>query len=141
MKHITFALGILAAAAAFSISMSAQAGRDTTAGVYSAEQAKRGQMVYNEQCSFCHGDDLKGSDVIPALTGEAFSKTYANKPVADLHVKISSSMPATSPGSLTPEQTSDVIAYMFSVYKLPAGATELPAKADELKTINFVVTP
>ena len=50
-------------------------------------------------------------------------------------------MPATSPGSLTPQQTSDVIAYMFSVYKLPAGATELPAQPDDLKTINFVVTP
>ena len=89
MKHITFALGLFAAVTALSMSMSAQAARSTTDAVYSADQAKRGQVVYNEQCSFCHGDDLKGSDVIPGLTGEAFNKVYANKPVADLHVKIS----------------------------------------------------
>jgi mono/diheme cytochrome c family protein len=138
MKKITFALIICAAAAAFSISMSAQAGRDTTAGVYSAEQAKRGEAFYKENCSFCHGDDLKGSDVIPALVGDAFMNTYKSKPVADLYTKINSSMPATAPGSMTPAQTADVIAYMFSVYKLPAGSAELPAKPDELKTITFV---
>ena len=139
MKQITFALGLFAAVTALSLSMSAQAARSTTDAVYSADQAKRGQVVYNEQCSFCHGDDLKGSDVIPGLTGEAFNNVYKDKPVAELYTKINSSMPATSPGSLTPQQTADVIAYMFSVYKLPAGAADLPATPDELKTITLVV--
>lgn len=141
MKHITFALGLFAAAAALTMSTAAQATRTTSDAVYSADQAKRGQTVYNEQCSFCHGDDLKGSDVIPALTGQAFNNTYANKPVAELFTKIQTSMPATSPGSMTPQQTADVIAYMLSIYQHPAGSAELPSSVDDLKSINLATTP
>jgi hypothetical protein len=39
MKHITLALGIFAAAAAFSISTSAQGTRSTAEGVYTTAQA------------------------------------------------------------------------------------------------------
>ncbi len=46
-------------------------------------------------------------------------------------------MPATAPGSLSPEQTADVIAYLLSVGKYPAGAADLPAKAEALKTITL----
>ena len=138
MKHITLALGIFAAAAALSISTSAQGARSTADGVYTTAQAERGKKFYAENCSFCHGDDLKGSDVIPALTGDAFLKVYTAKPIAELYTKINSSMPATAPGSMTPAQTADVIAYMLTFYKAPAGMNELPAKPDELKTITFV---
>lgn len=142
MKQITYAFGIFAAVAAMSISSSvldAQATRSTADGVFTAEQAKRGEKFYAENCSFCHGDDLKGSDVIPTLQGEAFLKTYKDKPIADLYLKINTSMPATAPGSMTPQQTADSVAYILSVLKLPAGTTELPAKADELKTVTLVV--
>jgi hypothetical protein len=46
-------------------------------------------------------------------------------------------MPATAPGSLTEKQTSDVLAYMFSVMSLPAGTTELAASVEPLKVITF----
>jgi len=46
-------------------------------------------------------------------------------------------MPALSPGSLTPEQTSDLIAVVLSVSKYPAGTTDLVAKLEALQQIKI----
>ena len=46
-------------------------------------------------------------------------------------------MPATAPGTLTPEQTAQIMAYVLNVGKYPAGATPLPDKMDDLKTITI----
>src|SRR2546430_10153135 len=40
-------------------------------GVYSGEQSQRGEKVYVEACSNCHGRTLEGADMTPALTGGA----------------------------------------------------------------------
>lgn len=136
-----FVTALAAAVAVFSaasyLSVQAQAGKSVGDGVYTAEQNKRGEKVYAENCGFCHGDDLKGSDVIPALTGTDFFGSWKGKTAADLYEKINSTMPATAPGTLTPAQTSDVIAHIFAVAKHPAGSAELPANADELKQIRI----
>ena len=127
------ALGMMLLAA----SMQAQAPKSVAGGVYTAEQAKRGEAVYKEQCAACHGDNLEGSGPMPALAGADFTKAWKGKTVADLFEKTHSSMPATAPGSMTEKQTADVLAYMFSVAKLPAGSTELAASAEPLKQITF----
>lgn len=142
-KTIKIAMATLAGLAIVSVCHSsvaaarAQSGRSSTEGVYTEAQAKRGEQTYAENCSFCHGDDLKGSDVIPALVGEAFLKAWADKTVADLYEKVSTTMPATAPGSLTAEQNADAVAYMLSVSKYPVGTTELAATLDELKQIRI----
>ena len=106
-------------------------------GVYSEAQAKRGEAVYKEQCAACHGDNLEGSGPMPPLAGKDFLTNWQGKPVADVFEKTNTSMPATAPGSLSPEQTADVISYLLSVGKYPAGAADLPAKAEALKTITL----
>ena len=131
------AAGVAILSAASYLSVQAQAGKSVGDGVYTAEQAKRGEKVYAENCGFCHGDDLKGSDVIPALVGADFAGSWKGKTVADLYEKINTTMPATAPGTLTPAQTADSIAHMFAVAKYPAGTTELSAKMDELKQIRI----
>ena len=118
----------------------AQASRSTADGVYTAEQAKRGEKLYAEQCTFCHGDDLLGTDGFPyspPLTGPGFEFVWRGKPVSDLFENIRSTMPQTAPGSLTPEQSADVVAYLFSVMKSPAGSMELVPKVEELKQISI----
>src|SRR5579871_1480576 len=42
-------------------------------GVYTADQAKRGEERYGRQCGHCHGDDLEG-DIVenPQLAGPMF---------------------------------------------------------------------
>jgi quinoprotein glucose dehydrogenase len=116
--------------------LSAQA-KSVNEGVYSEAQAKRGEALYKEQCAACHGDNLEGSGPMPPLAGKDFLANWQGKPVADVFEKTNSSMPATAPGSLSPEQTADVIAYLLSVGKYPAGAADLPAKAEALKTITL----
>jgi len=127
------ALGMVLLAA----SMQAQAPKSVAGGVYTAEQAKRGEAVYKEQCAACHGDNLEGSGPMPPLAGKDFLANWGGKPVAEVFDKTQTSMPATAPGSLTPEQTADVIAYILSVGKYPAGSADLPGKADDLKQITL----
>jgi mono/diheme cytochrome c family protein len=106
-------------------------------GVYTADQAKRGQSLYAEQCAACHGDDLMGSGPMPALAGNDFIKNWEGKSVGDLFEKTHSSMPASAPGTLSEQQTADVLAYMFSVGKFPTGSAELAAKMEPLMQIKI----
>jgi mono/diheme cytochrome c family protein len=119
------------------VAVGAQAAKSVNEGVYSEAQAKRGQGIYLEQCAACHGDNLEGTGPMPPLAGKDFLSNWQGKPVADVFEKTQTSMPATAPGSLSPEQTADVVAYMLNVGKYPAGAAELVAKIDDLKTITI----
>lgn len=113
------------------------AAKSVNAGVYSAAQAQRGAALYKEQCAACHGDDLAGSGPMPPLAGSDFVASWNGKTLGDLFDKIHSSMPASAPGSLSEQQTSDIIAYMLSVGKFPAGAADLEAKLEPLQQIKI----
>jgi quinoprotein glucose dehydrogenase len=138
-------IAILSAAGMFMmsglyVSVRAQApagATSVTQGVYTADQAKRGQMLYTENCAACHGDDLAGSGPMPPLAGNEFLASWKDKTVGDLFEKTHSSMPASAPGTLSEQQTSDIIAYMLSVGKFPAGTTELAPKMEPLMTIKI----
>ena len=117
----------------------AQASADSVlAGVYTEDQAMRGASVYADNCAMCHGEDLSGSDPIPGLMGAAFTGNW--KTIGDLFDKTLTSMPAFAPGSLTPEQTADVLAYMLSANH-PAGEAELSADAEPLQQIMIEPAP
>lgn len=133
-KIIAVLTGVLAMSGLYA-TVGAQAAKTVKDGVYTEAQAKRGEALYKEQCAACHGDDLMGSGPMPALTGDDFAKNYKN--VGDLFEKIHSSMPASAPGSLTEPQTADIIAYVLSVSKYPAGTTELEGKMEPLTQITM----
>jgi quinoprotein glucose dehydrogenase len=95
-------------------------------GLYADAQAKRGQAVYTDNCAACHGPTL-GGDIGPALAGSRFAARWKDKSVAELFDKIQTTMPASAPGSLTPEQTADVVALVLSTNHYPGGSTELTA--------------
>jgi mono/diheme cytochrome c family protein len=116
-------------------SVGAQAGKSVKEGVYTADQAKRGEALYKENCAACHGEDLAGSGPMPALAGNDFVANW--KTVGDLFEKTHTSMPASAPGSLSEQQTSDIIAFLLSKSNFPAGATELEAKQDALMQIKI----
>jgi mono/diheme cytochrome c family protein len=113
----------------------AQAPASVLAGVYTADQAKRGATVYADQCAACHGDALLGNDPIPALAGAEFQGKW--KSVGELFEKTSTSMPALAPGSLSGPEVAQVIAHMLSVNKYPAGTTELAGKLEPLMLIKM----
>ena len=86
-----------------------------------------------DSCAACHGPML-GGDIGPALAGPRFVARWKDKGVAELFDKIKMTMPASAPGSLTPEQTADVVALILSSNHYPGGATELTAGAAPQKT-------
>jgi hypothetical protein len=49
-------------------------------------------------------------------------------------------MPQGSPGKLTKQQDADILAYLLSFNKFPAGKTELQKQVEFLKEIRFEAT-
>ena len=128
--------GALFAMVAMHVSVAAQATKSVNDGVYTAEQAKRGEALYKETCSACHGDNLEGSGPMPPLSGKDFLANWQGKTMGDLFEKVTTSMPATAPGTLTPEQAADILSYTLSVGKYPAGSAALESKMEPLLQIK-----
>jgi hypothetical protein len=63
---------------------------------------------------------------------------WTGKTVGDLYSKIAETMPALDPGTLKPEQVTDVVAQILKSSKYPAGSEDMPASADPLKQIQIV---
>jgi quinoprotein glucose dehydrogenase len=122
-------------AAAFQPATGAQAPGSVNAGVYTAEQAKKGAATYKTECAACHGDTLAGQDPIPGLEGADFVARWKN--VGELFEKTSTTMPALAPGSLSGPQVAEVIAHILSVNKYPAGSAELPSTPEALTAIKI----
>jgi mono/diheme cytochrome c family protein len=106
-------------------------------GVYTQDQAKRGEAAYMEKCARCHGTDLHGGDSAPTLLGTEFLSNWNTKTVGDLFDRIRTTMPSDKPGSLNRRQVSDIVAEMLSENKFPAGNAELGTQSDALKEIQF----
>lgn len=108
-------------------------------GVYSEKQAERGAALYYHECSSCHGDKLTGkeSENSPALTGEKFTSQWNGRTVGDMFRKILRKMPDDDPGTLSPQQSADLVAFILSFNKFPAGNAELPAVNESLAGIRF----
>jgi mono/diheme cytochrome c family protein len=114
----------------------AQAAPTVQDGVFSDAQARRGQGLYADQCGLCHGDTLEGSQG-PPLTGDFFVSRWSAQPLSDLANKIRNTMPAGSPGSLTPQQSTDVLAHILKSGGFPAGKTDLASDEAALSRIGW----
>jgi mono/diheme cytochrome c family protein len=113
-----------------------QGPRSVADGVYTDAQKARGQQIYAAECSDCHGADLTGGDNAPSLSGYEFVAAWKGTTVGELFEKVRT-MPPTSPGKLSPQQSADVLAYIISRNNFRAGATELPGDLAALKSIQF----
>jgi mono/diheme cytochrome c family protein len=106
-------------------------------GVYTEAQRMRGETVYTTACASCHGARLGGSATVPSLAGEDFLDSWTGKTAVDLFERIRTSMPVASPGSLTPRESADVLAYILSRNNFPAGPAELAGDASWLRAIRL----
>jgi len=140
MKHLGAVLVLLTAASSLSL-LRAQApaseSRSVWDGVYTEEQAKRGEPIYRKECAACHGEMLTGGESSPPLSGGVFLANWNGLTVGDLFDRIRKTMPQTNPGRLTRQQDADILAFMLSVNKFPAGKTELYRQSEMLKEIRF----
>jgi mono/diheme cytochrome c family protein len=112
--------------------------RTIWSGVFSEFQARRGEKVASISCGGCHGPDLDGGDSGPRLVGGSFLSNWADKSIWDLFDWISKSMPADSPGSLSRENTANLIAYILELNKADAGPKDLPIDQAGLSQIRIV---
>lgn len=98
--------------------------RSVADGVFTAAQAARGGALYEQKCTTCHAARMWGAD-------------WPEKSVWDVYDTIRNFMPEDNPGSLSAQQTRDIVAYILRTNKLPAGKVELPAADDDLKQIRL----
>jgi mono/diheme cytochrome c family protein len=120
------------------VSAGLQPTRTTNDAVFTPEQAKRGEVLYQFICAACHGAALTGIEAAPPLGGATFTASWTGAALGDLFERIRVSMPQDKPGTLGRQQAADVVAYILSFNKAPAGQTELPGDAEALKSITIV---
>src|SRR5579863_2987811 len=103
-------------------------------GVYTDAQAGRGQTLYMQNCSRCHGPELWGTYEIPPLVGR-FMPYWSGSTLDALFDYVSTAMPLDHPGALGPAANADIVAFILKTNNIPSGSTEL--SADRVKAINF----
>ena len=126
---------LLVTAVLFSANVAAQDTKSTWDGVFTAEQAERGQASYDQECAQCHLEDLLGDGIAPSLIGAPFHFRWSELSVGDMLVAIRTTMPQGAPASLSPRAYVDIVAYMLSRNDFPAGDMELPTDQDVLESI------
>ena len=134
---VVFAVSAGAAITSAAQDAKAEGGSTVLAGVYTDEQAKRGEAVSNKLCTGCHGPDLSGGEAGPTLVGIEFLANWNNLTALDFFDRTHATMPADAPGTMTPQQTSDIIAYVLKLNKYPAGKAELSTDPAALKGIKI----
>ena len=113
-----------------------------TVASYTDAQAETGRDVYFRTCANCHGEDLAGK-VGPALTGRQFHQMVAAQNMtAPLLLRfIATQMPQTKPGSLTPTECADIMAFILEQNGYPSGNTLLTLDSPQLKKIDLSAPP
>jgi mono/diheme cytochrome c family protein len=143
-KITAVAVVVLGALGAFYPALHAQedasSSRSVWDGVYTEEQAKRGQPLYTQHCASCHGDSLTGGEMAPPLVGGEFLSNWNGLTVGDLFERIRTTMPLSKPGKLSRDVNSDITAYMLNFAQFPAGQAELPRDTQLLKQIKIEAT-
>ena len=94
-------------------------------GVYTAEQAARGKVVYDNSCGACHLPDMSGSDEARPLAGERFMQDWREDTLHTLYVRIRNLMPFDDPATLSDDAYLDSVAYILEFNGFPAGEREL----------------
>jgi len=106
-------------------------------GIYTQEQAQRGQPLYNQHCMACHGGSLTGGEQAPPLAGGEFLANWNGLTVGELFDRIRTSMPLNNPQSLNRETNAAILSYILSVNRFPTGQAELPSRSEVLKLIRL----
>ena len=151
MRSLLASLIVVSSAAAFA-QEPARTGTLTLAdGVYTNDQAGRGERLYQSYCAYCHGPDAEGkpdnsrggntgslgSRVPPALRGDMFIANWVGLTLGDLLERIRISMPQDRPGSLSRTMNADILAFLLATNGYRAGTHELPFERMGLDRISI----
>ncbi len=107
-------------------------------GIYTAAQAEQGQAVYDEQCVSCHGPVTAFVPEMAALLADhTFRNRWRGRSLGEMFELIRDTMPQDAPGSLSPQQSAELVAYILSGNRLPAGDLALTDDVERLGQIMF----
>jgi mono/diheme cytochrome c family protein len=84
---------------------------------YGGDQAERGRAVFRDRCSECH--------YASEMRGTQFQFQWERRTVGDLYGHLVETMPEDDPGSLTPTEYLEVVAYILRMNGFPEGPAEL----------------
>jgi cytochrome c len=108
-------------------------------GMYTEEQAKKGEAAYDANCATCHGTSLLSGDrEVPPLTGRAFTSGWIGKTVGEKFEIVRDTMPPREPHSLEDQVYLDIVAYILRFNKIPAGNQAL---TPDLSALRELVIP
>ena len=95
-------------------SLGAQATRPVNEGVYTADQAKtRRSDLQGDSAPRATATISKARVRCRRWRGKDFLTNWQGKTVGDLYEKTQTTMPATAPGTLTPAQAADILAFLL----------------------------
>jgi mono/diheme cytochrome c family protein len=100
----------------------------TRSGVYTTEQAARGQDIYAGMCISCHAG-------MGNHTGPVFRARWGGHDLLEMYRFISENMPKNDPGTLSPDEYTSVMAFLLQLNAMPAGPRPLLADTTALKAI------
>ena len=133
--RIGLLLSLLVVMSTAAATLGALQGSSVWDGVYTEEQATRGELVYQDECTFCHLDDLLGDAFATPLIEDAFTARWEGGNLGDLMTVIQVTMPADRPNTMSNEAVADVIAFLLKMNEYPAGDDELAADGAALEGI------
>jgi len=84
-------------------------------GVYSTEQAERGQLLYQEHCAHCHDLEFYRNSL----------RSWQGMTVLDYWYRILGNMPADKPKSLSNDDYLDIVAWILLLNGFPPGTEPL----------------
>jgi S-disulfanyl-L-cysteine oxidoreductase SoxD len=131
---VLVALVIIAALSVRALAFAPQTNSQAAAApTYTDEQSARGEAIYTKACGPCHDD----KSLAPLLQGEPFARNWSDKNVGALFSKILTTMPLQDPGTLTDQQSIDLVAYILKLNRFSAGQEPLPKDAAALAAMSL----
>ena len=102
-------------------------------GVYTEEQAFRGESAYQSSCSVCHD-----GGAFPALYGGVFMDNWREDELDTLLRFTQNTMPPATPDTLGEDAYADIIAYVLWLNRFPYGTYDLNLEESaEIRLIGF----
>ena len=84
-----------------------------------ADQVNAGERVYMQHCVACHGAGMQGTNLGPALLGNAFLNNWGGVPAGDLLDYIARSMPPGGTSALDSDAYAAIIAHILAANGAP----------------------
>src|SRR5215813_278762 len=128
MRYVFVALLTLAVPRVLMAGQEPAQSKTVWSGIYTAEQATRGEESYKMRCARCHGAKLEGTQG-NGLVGKDFMERWREDSMGSLWEFVSESMPPARRGEGRPlisvPTYLDIIAFILSKNDFPAGPSPL----------------